>query len=74
MIVKDKSGREIEISVYGQYEDDIEITDAAYCDNLDEEVPDSVIDYIMDKYASEIYNEWFENQCGAAEYYYEGDR
>ena len=71
MIVKDKAGREIEISVGGSDHDDIEITDAVYCDDPNEEVPESVIEYITDKYADNIYTEWYENQCSAAEAYYD---
>ena len=73
MLVKDKRGNEIEISVYGQYEDDIQIDQADYV-HSDDEVPESTIDYILDTYASEIYQEWYENKVGEADYYHEGDR
>lgn len=73
MIVKDKKGNEIEISIGGAYEDDIQIEEAAYFDS-DDEVSDETIDYILDTYADEIYTEWYENKAGEAESYYEGDR
>lgn len=73
MKVKDKDGREIQISVSGRYEDDIQIDEAYYVDS-EEEVLDDVIDYIQSQYADEIYQEWYENKCGEAEYLYEGDR
>jgi len=68
MIVKDKDNREIEISVCGRYDDDIEISDAYYLDSDNEEVSDETIDYIMDAYSDDIYQEWYENQVCAAEY------
>lgn len=74
MIVKNKDGREIEIeSVYGKYDDDIQIEEAYYVDT-GEEVSEKDIDYIMDAYSSEIYDMWFQNGIMAAEYYWEGDR
>jgi hypothetical protein len=73
MKVKDKSGRQIEISVYGRYEDDIQIDEAYYTDS-EEEVSDETLDYIYSQYADAMYEEWYDNKVGEAEYYYEGDR
>lgn len=76
MIAKTKSGREVEFVVWGIYEDDIQVDDAFYVDDIEgkEEVSDDDLDYIQDKYASEIYQEWLENQICAAEYACEEDR
>jgi hypothetical protein len=71
MLVTDKQGREVEIEIYGRYEDDIEITEAQYVDESLGEVSDETIDYILDTYSSEIYDEWFENKVCEAEYYYD---
>lgn len=70
MKVVDKSGREIYISVYGKYEDDIQIDEAYYVDT-EEDVPDDVIAYIYENYASEMYDQWYENKVCEAEYYYD---
>jgi len=66
MIVKDEAGREIEIEIYGKYEDDINIDSAIYLDT-GEYVPDSVVNYILDAYAGDIYEEWYQNQVMRAE-------
>ena len=70
MLVQDSKGREVEISVYGRYDDDIQIDEAVYVDG-DEEVPEEEIEYISETYADEIYQEWTENQACAAEAYYD---
>ena len=71
MIVHDKNNRELEIDGLSGAEDDIQIDSIYYTDNPDEEVSDEVVDYIMDTYAAELYNEWFQNQVCAAEYAYD---
>ena len=68
MVVKDPSGYELEIHVGGKHSDDIQITFAAYLDRS-EDVPDSTIDWLMDTYFQDIYQEWMENQQDAAESY-----
>jgi hypothetical protein len=73
MLVKDEKGREIEISVYEKYEDDIQIDDANYIDS-DDEVSEDTLDYIYSQYADAMYEVWYDNKIGEAEYYYEGDR
>lgn len=67
MIVKDKAGREIEISVYGRYEDDIQIDSAQYVDG-DDEVSEETCEYIYEHYQSELYEAWFDQQCGRADF------
>lgn len=74
MLVRNSKNEELEITgVCGRYEDDIEITDIQYV-NRDDEVSDEDVDYVMNNYASDIYDMWYENQVGAAEYLYEGER
>jgi len=70
MLVKDSKGKEVEIFVYGQHDDDIQI-DEAYYTNDNSEVSDDEIEWIMDSYASDIYDEWYQNQVCAAESYYD---
>ena len=65
-------GREIELRLHGDM-DDIQVSEAYYLDG-DEDVPDDVIDMLLDKYADEVYMELYENKIGQAEDYYEGDR
>lgn len=72
--VKDSNGRDVYISVYGKYEDDIQIDEAFYDDEVGGDVPDEEIDFIFDNYSDAIYDDWFENQVGAAEAWGEGDR
>jgi hypothetical protein len=67
MIVHDKQGREIKISIYGTEPDDVQVDSAVYADD-DSDVPDSVVDYIMDIYGDEIYQNWYEYQVDMAEY------
>jgi hypothetical protein len=74
MIVNDKDGNEIEISVTGRYEDDIQIEEVYYVDESLGEVSDKVVDYIMDNYQQEIYELWFDNQIGMSESICEGER
>ncbi len=56
LTVKNESGREIEISVYGD-SDDIQIDEAYFADDVsgEEEVPDSDIQYVMSAYQDRIY-------------------
>lgn len=62
------NNKEVYVSVYGKYDDDIQIDEAYY---MDTETPltDSEIEQVMNDYSSEIYEEWYENQVCAAEYY-----
>lgn len=71
MKVFDKEGRELEVTLYGKYEDDIQIDEIYYTDS-DEEVSDSVIEYIYDKYSDKMYEEWFMDRCSDGESFYEG--
>jgi hypothetical protein len=73
MIVKDSKGKEVEISVYGNDPDDIQIDEAFYVETK-EDVSDDEIQYIYDAYSDSIYESWLDKQIGAAEAYYEGDR
>jgi hypothetical protein len=74
MQVNDKNGNEIEISVSGRYEDDIQIEEAYYVDETLGEVSDETINYIQDNYAEDIYESWFDKQLGMSESIWEGDR
>ncbi len=74
MIVKNRLGQEIEItSIYGQYDDDIQIDACNYVDS-DNEVSDEDIEYIYENYQDSLYETWHENKVSQAEAYYEGDR
>lgn len=74
MIVKDENGRELEISVYGSFGDDIQIDDAHYLDDHDALVTDDTIEYIYETYPNELQDEWLDRQMARAERYSEGDR
>ena len=73
MLVKDSKGLEARIEITGDYDDDIQINEAVYI-NSGLDVCDKEVDFIMDKYAAEINQEWFENRACYAEYACEGDR
>ena len=61
MKFKNQAGREIEISVFGKYADDIQIGDASFVDGSpNEEVPDSDLDFIMENHADDVYQLWYE--------------
>lgn len=72
MIVKDAQGLEIEIEISGDY-DEAMIESGRYVDS-GAEVPDCVLDELQDTYAAEISQQVYENMCGRAEAFYEGDR
>ena len=63
----DKSGREVELSVYGQH-DDIQIDEAYYADT-GEEAPNDVVDFLMDTYGDELYEYFIDQQVGRADFY-----
>ena len=73
MIVLDNQDNEIEITISGQYRDDIQIESAYYTDS-DTEVSEETIEYIYKHYASDLYETWLEQRIGYAEAYYEQDR
>ena len=73
MRVYDKNEREIYLSVYGKYRDDIQAQEAYYVDT-GAEVPEDVVEYLMEAYAPEIDQEWIENKMSEAEAACEGDR
>lgn len=74
MIVQNKDGRKIRITgVYGREPDDIQVDGLEYLDGVGE-VTEEDYDYVQDNFYDAIYEVWFENQIGAAEVYYEGDR
>jgi len=66
MIIKDKNNQEIEIFVYGNEPDDIQIESATYVDTgLD--VPDDIIDWILEHYSDLIYENWMDRMIMRAE-------
>lgn len=67
MLVKDSKGRDVEIYFSGDEPDSIEVEDAFYVDD-EESVASDEIEYIMDKYADEIYEDFCEQQITKAEY------
>lgn len=71
LTLKDKDGREVELSVYGQH-DDVQIDEAYYTDT-GEDVPDNVVDYLMDTYGDKLFEAFQENQVDRADFY-EGER
>lgn len=64
--------REIEISVYGDF-DDVQVSEAFYTDTK-EDVPDYIIDLLLDENAGNVYEYLYEKQVMNAETYFEGDR
>ena len=69
----DSKGKEIELSVSGWYEDDIEIDDIYYIES-EEEVPESEVEFIYERYSDSIYEAWLDKQIRTAEDSWEGDR
>jgi hypothetical protein len=72
MIVKDKTGREVEIEIDGSG-DDAFAAAGIYVDD-GTEADDDTLNEIQDSYAGEIAMEALERQIGQAEAHYEGDR
>ena len=63
MEIKNKDGREIEVSVYGKYDDDIQIEEAYYTDD-NSDASDEDIEYIYNTYGDELYQLWYESHQG----------
>ena len=66
-------GREVDVQVKGESSDDVSIAHAVYTDTQ-EQVEDDDVYVIEQRYSDELYNEWFDNQVGRAEAFFEGDR
>jgi hypothetical protein len=64
-----EQGREIDVYLYGDEPDDLQIEDAFYTDNHEEEVLDSVVEYLMRTHCVAIYEVWSEYQSCRAEAY-----
>jgi hypothetical protein len=73
MLLVTDDNREVAMSVVMHDYDDIEVTEATYTDT-GESVDDDVIDTLLDKYSSKVFEEAYENAVMAAEYAMEGDR
>lgn len=69
MIVTLENGREVELSVCGKYEDDIQIAEANYTDAPFADVADKDLDYIMNNYENEIYEAWWDKRITDADFY-----
>jgi len=72
MILKDKNNREVEVGVYGEY-DDVQIDEAVYVDT-GEDASDEVVDYLMSTYGDELFEAFQERQIDRADSYYGDDR
>lgn len=68
MLVKDSKGRAVELYLYGDEPDDIQVEDIFYADD-ESDVPEDEVEYIMDKYADAIYEEFAEQQAARYENY-----
>lgn len=68
MILKNEQGREIELSVGGGSDDDIEITDAGYIDN-GEDASDEDVDYLYENYPDALYEAWYQSMICRADFY-----
>lgn len=67
MRLKDKDGRELEIRVWGNNEEDIQIDDAWYVDT--NEVPtEEVLQQLEYTYSKEIYEQWYEENAERLDY------
>ncbi len=71
MYAKNKDGRAIELQVHGTYGDDIEITEAFYLDDPEEEVTEKDIDFVYCNYSDEMYEEWLNSNISLADNYFE---
>lgn len=58
--------------IHGKYEDDIQFT--AYYLDTSEDADDAAIEYIQRECYDALYEHWFDNKIGEAEYSYERDR
>ena len=70
---------EIDVTAYGQYEDDIQLEVDSVIDEDGEEVTDddlieTLVEIVSDRHADTIHESWYENKVGEAESYFEGDR
>ncbi len=68
MIIKDKAGDRIELTLDGECPSEIEISDARYLCDSDREVEDETLDWIMEHHYQELYEERIGDLISAAEY------
>lgn len=74
MTVKNKEGREIEITeMEGEFNEGVYCVQGYYIDT-GEEITEQDLDYITDSYQSDLYDHWYQDRVCQAEYCYEGDR
>lgn len=74
MILKNKNGRDIAVDITNpKHPEDVYIEQAFYVDSGDEVFADT-LEWLEETYASEIYEEWYQNKVLEAEALYEGDR
>ena len=68
---KDQAGRELEFSVSGMHDDDLQIDEIYYLEG-EPTVDEYTADWILAQYATEAYEYWMESKISAAEDFYEG--
>jgi hypothetical protein len=68
LYLKNKYGRVIELEVCGSH-DDIQISEAYYLDDPEEEVLESDLEYIYDNYGDDLYMKIVDNQISTADFY-----
>jgi hypothetical protein len=69
-----EDGREVDIlNVEGEISEGAQVTEAQYVDS-DDDVSESVMEYLSDKYQEQVYEMFYDNVVGEAEYLSEGER
>lgn len=79
MILKTRDGRKVEVTDidYGKEVENTFIAQAFYLDVEDDNeaiVPDNVLDELLEDYAAEVDEAWYDYQCGRGEDYGDWDR
>ena len=68
MLLKDEAGNVVEVMVAGTACDDVWIEEAYYTDS-EELVSEQTIEWLMDRYAGDIEEEYYMNRVAEADFY-----
>lgn len=68
MLLKDETGKIVEVTVAGTACDDVWIEEAYYTDS-EELVSEQTIEWLMDRYSGDIEEEYYMNRVAEADFY-----
>lgn len=69
MLLYIADGTEIEVTVSGRYDDDIQLIDAQFPGNPERDPTDAELDWVLNHHAERIYEKWVEMRMEMAQDY-----